>query len=148
MNAARIWILSSRLHRKGLRIPAKALKALAFLLYGAALPPEAKFEHDIRLWHHGLGIVIHPNVEIGKNVSIGHRVTIAGTDSRGPMIIEDDVTIAAHALVIPRRGEPLTLGRGCIIGAGSVVMSSVRAGAVVAGNPARETNSISRHPAP
>lgn len=141
MNASDLWHVSARLHRAGYKLPARLIKTVIFVIFGAVLPPETRFERDIELWHHGLGIVIHPNVVIGRNVQIGHRVTIAGTAERGPMIIEDDVKIAAHAIIIPRRGEPLTLGKGSVVGAGAVVTDSVPAGAVVAGNPARETSS-------
>ncbi|WP_428098153.1 DapH/DapD/GlmU-related protein [Demequina sp.] len=49
-------------------------------------------------------------------------------------MIEDDVSVGANATLI----GPITIGRGAVIGAGSVVTRSVRAGARVAGNPAVE----------
>lgn len=51
-----------------------------------------------------------------------------------PQVIEDDVWIGHHALILPgcRR-----IGRGAIIGAGAVVTRDVPRYAVVAGNPAR-----------
>jgi acetyltransferase-like isoleucine patch superfamily enzyme len=49
-------------------------------------------------------------------------------------VIEDDVWIASNVVV--RQG--LRIGRGAIIGAGSVVLSDVPAYTVVAGVPARE----------
>ena len=51
-----------------------------------------------------------------------------------PQVIEDDVWIGHHAIILPgcRR-----IGRGSIIGAGAVVTRDVPRYAVVAGNPAR-----------
>lgn len=51
-----------------------------------------------------------------------------------PQVIEDDVWIGHHAIILPgcRR-----IGRGSIIGAGAIVTRDVPRYAVVAGNPAR-----------
>jgi carbonic anhydrase/acetyltransferase-like protein (isoleucine patch superfamily) len=50
-----------------------------------------------------------------------------------PVVIEDDVEIGMGAIIL----KGVTIGRGAYIEAGSVVTSSVPAGAEVAGNPAR-----------
>lgn len=50
-----------------------------------------------------------------------------------PVSIEDDALIGCHCVIL--RG--VTIGRGAIIGAGSVVTKSVPAMTVYAGNPAR-----------
>lgn len=137
-----LWWISTRLYQKRWVRSAKLLKTLNFLVFNTVLPVECEISRDIELWHRGLGTVIHPNVRIGSSVKIGHGVTIAGTDA-GPMIIEDGVKITAGAIVLPRSGKPLTIGRNSVIGAGSVVVSDVPAAAVVAGNPATETSSSS-----
>ena len=51
-----------------------------------------------------------------------------------PQVIEDDVWIGHHAIILPgcRR-----IGRGSVIGAGAIVTRDVPRYAVVAGNPAR-----------
>jgi virginiamycin A acetyltransferase len=51
-----------------------------------------------------------------------------------PQVIEDDVWIGHHAIILPgcRR-----IGRGSIVGAGAIVTRDVPRYAVVAGNPAR-----------
>ena len=53
--------------------------------------------------------------------------------SASPVILEDDVLIGANAVVI----EGVHIGKGAVVGAGSIVTQDVPAGAVVVGNPAR-----------
>ncbi|MEG8053803.1 DapH/DapD/GlmU-related protein [Sphingomonas aerolata] len=50
-----------------------------------------------------------------------------------PVIIGRNVWIGGGALILPG----ITVGDNAIVGAGSVVTRDVRAGATVAGNPAR-----------
>ena len=133
----RIWLTSIRLHRSGWRRAARVLKAINAVVYSTALPPEADVADDVVLWHHGLGIVIHPDTTIGRRVVIAHGVTIAAgaphADSGLGVVIEDGVTIGAGACVIPREGYGLTLGRGCVVGANAVVTKDVAADAVAVG---------------
>jgi serine O-acetyltransferase len=136
VNPAKLWKLSSDFHLRGWEIPARVLKVLNYLLFKTVLPYEVQLGTGVKLWHRGLGVVVHPNVRIGDNVQIAHGVTIQGTGN-GTMVIENDVKIGAGALILTRRSQPITLGRGAVIGAGSVVVGDVAEGAVVAGNPAR-----------
>lgn len=53
--------------------------------------------------------------------------------TKGPVVIEDDVWIGADAVIL----SGVTLGKGCIVGAGSVVTKSVQPYSIVGGNPAR-----------
>lgn len=72
---------------------------------------------------------------VGRNVVILQCVTIGkrGDDApRGP-IIGDDVEIGAGATIL----GPITIGQGAKIGANSVVLKDVPAGAIAAGTPAR-----------
>jgi acetyltransferase-like isoleucine patch superfamily enzyme len=50
-----------------------------------------------------------------------------------PIVIQDDVWVGFRAIVL----KGVTLGRGCVVGAGSVVTRDVPAYAIVAGVPAR-----------
>ncbi len=88
-------------------------------------------------------------VEIGDRVTVGANTVIADTDFHPirasdrrvapqvgrvePIRIEDDVFIGMNCLIL----KGVTLGAGCVVGAGSVVTKSVPSGAVVAGNPAQ-----------
>ena len=130
------------MHRRGLRRPAKAVKALNFLLYKCLLPPEPEAEVGVGLYlpHYALAVVVHPNVTIGRRVTIYHHVTIAGETWIGSphrVVIEDDVVIGVGAVILPRVNCGLRIGRGARVGAGAVVTGDVAAGDVVVGVPAR-----------
>ena len=51
----------------------------------------------------------------------------------GRVVIEDFASIGANATVFP----DVKIGKGSIVGAGSVVTKDVKSGEVVVGNPAR-----------
>ncbi|MFZ3231109.1 MAG: CatB-related O-acetyltransferase [Pseudobdellovibrio sp.] len=53
--------------------------------------------------------------------------------SKGPIVIQDDVWIGTDSIIL----SGVTLGKGCIVAAGSIVTKSVPAFAVVGGNPAK-----------
>jgi acetyltransferase-like isoleucine patch superfamily enzyme len=81
-------------------------------------------------------------VEIGAEVLISWDVNILennfhNTADRairtGPVVIGDRVWIGCRAIVV----SGVTIGRGAIVAAGSVVTRDVPAGVLVAGNPAR-----------
>jgi len=78
------------------------------------------------------GTVIHAGMDyptvIGRECVIGHNVYLEGCT------IEDEALVGSMASVLPRS----VLGKGCIIGAGAVVMerTEVPAGALAVGVPA------------
>ncbi|MDE6378964.1 MAG: acyltransferase [Muribaculaceae bacterium] len=91
-------------------------------------------------------IHIGNNVRTGKNVLITDNAHGASDPvildmapnhrplySKGPVIIEDNVWIGAKSSIMPG----VTIGRGAIIGAGSVVTKDIPSYALAAGNPAR-----------
>jgi serine O-acetyltransferase len=94
---------------------------------------------------HGLGMVINKNVRIGSNVTLYHGVTIGqgdridaqGVRSTGYPVIEDEVWIGPHAIVV---GD-ITIGRGSRILGGAFVTKSVPPFSLVLGNPS-ETRRI------
>lgn len=96
--------------------------------------------------NHDSEIRCRERITIGDNVSIAYNVLIQDSDyhtmydEKGnvkpqtlPITIEDDVWIGANAIVL----KGVTLGKGCVVAAGSVVTKSVPAYALVGGNPAR-----------
>ena len=80
-------------------------------------------------------------VTIGNNVFLGPRVTFTN-DKKPPSygkhwartIVEDCVSFGAGAIILPG----VTLGEGCIIGAGAVVTKNVPPGETWIGNPAKQ----------
>jgi acetyltransferase-like isoleucine patch superfamily enzyme len=50
-----------------------------------------------------------------------------------PIVIEDDVWIGTHAVILPG----VRIGRGAVVAAGAIVTRDVPAGVIVAGVPAR-----------
>ena len=97
----------------------------------------------------GGSIIAAEKVIIGDNVSVGANTVIMDTDfhpldadarrldstsaKTAPILIEDDVFIGMNCLIL----KGVTLGKGSVIGAGSVVTKDVPPFAIVAGNPAR-----------
>ncbi|OME03146.1 acetyltransferase [Paenibacillus odorifer] len=53
--------------------------------------------------------------------------------SKGPIIIGDDVWIGSHSVIL----SGVNIGRGAIIGAGSIVTKNIEPYSIVAGNPAQ-----------
>ncbi|MCQ1951085.1 hypothetical protein NNX28_14270 [Arthrobacter sp. zg-Y859] len=129
------WKLSTLCYRRGWVIPAKLLKTFNYFIFRAVLPYEIELGENVSLWHRGLGVVIHPNIAIGDNVSIAHGVTIAGT-VKGMSHIGNNVTIGSGVQIIPRREQPFTVGENAIIGAGSTVIGDVPASSITRGERA------------
>ena len=99
----------------------------------------------------GATIVAAERIEIGDRVFVGSNATIVDTDfhpldpatrqrdvlagEHRPVVLEDEVFVGMNSLIL----KGVRVGRGAVIGAGSVVTQDVPPGAVVAGNPARFT---------
>ena len=82
----------------------------------------------------GEGSMIDMGAVLGGRAEVG--AVLAGViepPSAKPVVLEDDVLIGANAVVV----EGVRIGKGAVVGAGSIVLNDVPAGAVVAGNPAR-----------
>jgi len=59
--------------------------------------------------------------------------------SMAPVVIEDDVWIGVNAMIL----KGVTIGRGAVIGAGSVITKDVPPFAIMAGNPGRQVGTAS-----
>jgi len=102
----------------------------------------------------GCSIVACERITIGNRVLIGAGVLIIDTDahplspqdranglppSTTPIIIEDDVFIGARAIIL----KGVHIGKGAVVGAGSVVVKDVAEMTIVGGNPAKQIGTIS-----
>lgn len=135
-----LWLTSCKLYQAGHPRAARSVKAANFYLHHGLLPVEAVVHESIRLGHHGLGVVIHPNTTIGSGVHIWHSVTIAAETKPGSpwhVHVGDRVTIGAGAIIVARGDRDLVIGADAVIGAGAVVTSDVPPAAVMVGSPAR-----------
>ena len=65
--------------------------------------------------------------------SLSHIQRRTGLESGAPVIIEDDVWVGGGSIICPG----VTIGRRCVIGAGSVVTKDIASGVFAAGNPCR-----------
>lgn len=100
---------------------------------GIELNLKSRIGSGLRLYH-GVGLVIHEAVVMGKNCTLRHGTTLGMRN--GPddcPILGDDVDVGCQSVLMGR----IRVRDGAVIGAGSVVLHDVEAGDVVAGNPAR-----------
>lgn len=97
----------------------------------------------------GINARISGPIDIGNNVMMGPDVIVytqnhkyddidvpmiqQGSTKKEKVVIEDDVWIGARVIIL----KGVHIGRGAVIGAGSIVTKDVLDNEVVAGNPAR-----------
>ena len=115
------------------------LRGLTVVWGGTEIHPSASIGPGLHLVH-SQKVIIGPGVTIGRNARIGQGVTIAGDKGppapgsrQGIPVLGDDVTVALDAAVL----GPVTIGDGATVGAKSLVLHDVPAGAVVRGTPAK-----------
>jgi serine O-acetyltransferase len=100
---------------------------------GISLPLEAQIGPGLRIHHFG-NIFINSNAVIGRNCTLRQGVTIGNRVEDGPSpVVEDDVEFGAYAQVL----GGIRIEKGAKIGAMSVVLCDVPAGATAVGIPAR-----------
>lgn len=89
-------------------------------------------------------VVIEDNVWISENTKVlNHEHQIKGREWKKSkevnitdgLVIEEDAWIGSNVIILPKVTR---IGKGAIIGAGSVVTKNVEDYAIVAGNPARK----------
>ena len=76
---------------------------------------------------------MHPLLPSERNLRRREDGELYDLEYAKPITIEDDCWIAANVVVC----GGVTIGRGCVIGAGSVVTKDIPAGSLTAGNPSR-----------
>lgn len=131
-----IWHrLSHRLWARGWRGTARMMSWMTRFLTNIDIHPGATIGRRLFI-DHGAGVVIGETAEIGDDVTLYHGVTLGGTSrhrgKRHPTL-EDGVLVGAGAKIL----GPVVVGRGARVGANSVVIEAVPAGATVVGIPGR-----------
>lgn len=132
--------VSHRLWNFGWFLPARMLSNIARTLTGVEIHPGATIGRRVVI-DHGMGVVIGETAIVGDDCLIYHGVTLGGktASSReavsGPRHprVGNRVAIGAGAAVL----GPVTIGDDAVIGALSVVLADVPAGALAVGIPAR-----------
>jgi galactoside O-acetyltransferase len=104
------------------------------------------FNHNVMLGAAGGEIIIGNNVLIGPNVVLrasdhvftSTEIPIRSQGHRpGRILIGDDVWLAANVVVTSN----VSIGSGCVVGAGSIVTRDLPPMSVCVGNPARPISS-------
>ncbi len=107
---------------------------------GLDLPWRTQIAPGMRI-DHGWGVVINAAAVLGSNCTLFHGVTLGqrdrvaadGSRSSGTPVIQDEVWIGPHAVIV----GGITIGRGSRIAAGAFVTRDVPPHSLVIGNPAQ-----------
>jgi len=120
--------------RKRLKPAARLLSTASRAVTGIEIHPGAQIGRRFFI-DHGMGVVIGETSEIGDDVMLYHGVTLGGRSlarvKRHPTL-GSGVTVGAGAKIL----GAVQVGDGVQVGANSVVVKDVPAGAVAAGIPA------------
>ena len=96
----------------------------------------------------GLGCTLIGPVKVGNDVRLAQNIVMSGLNhnyeditlpisqqgvTTAPIVIEDESWIGSNSVVLPG----VTIGKHCVVAAGSIVIKDVPPWSVVAGNPAR-----------
>ncbi|MDW2169816.1 hypothetical protein R7Z48_10280 [Vibrio sp. 1567] len=105
--------------------------------HGVFISPRSKFDSSLCL-RHPVGIVIGDGVTIGKNVIIYQNVTLGGArvgdaELNNYPTVGEGTVVFSGAIVIGK----IHIGKNCVIGANSVVLSDIPENCIVAGSPAK-----------
>ncbi len=130
------------LWKRGQKLLALTMQARISTVFAMDLHPAARFGKGI-LIDHGTGVVVGETAVVGDNVSVLQGVTLGGTGKeagdRHPKIGRG-VLIGAHSTILGN----ITIGRGAMIAAGSLVLKPVPARTTVAGAPAKVVGTQTR----
>lgn len=135
LQAVLLHRLARRLLDLGVPLVPSALSALAYVLTGAQIAPEARIGPEFVIYHPS-GVVINRDVEAGARLRLYSGVVLGtrpGGGRVGLPVLGDRVTIGTGAKVL----GGVRIGDSAMIGANSVVIEDVPAGHRAVGVPAR-----------
>lgn len=106
---------------------------LTQIILGIVLPKRVQIGGGLRIYHYS-GIVINPNVKIGRNCSLRQGVTIGNRKTKDDCpIIGDNCDIGAGAKIL----GAIKIGNNVSIGANAVVITNIPDNATAVGIPAK-----------
>jgi serine O-acetyltransferase len=117
----------------GVPVLPRAIAYAARIATGVEIHPAAEIGEEFFI-DHGAGVVIGETARIGTRVTLYQGVTLGGTGfQRGKRhpTLGDNVTVGSGAKLL----GPIAVGDGAKVGANTVVVEDVPAGATVVGNP-------------
>jgi len=121
------------LQEAGVPLAPRAIAYLSRVVTGVEIHPAARIGNSFFI-DHGAGVVIGETATIGDCVTLYQGVTLGGTGfqrgKRHPSV-GDNVTVGSGAKLL----GPIAVGDGAKVGANTVVVEDVPAGATVVGNP-------------
>ena len=136
-------------YKVGMRFPYSKVRVCAMRKLGYKVGESVYFPSDL--------VITQNFVENSASITLGDRVSIAPrvmllalshpnasnirdsiVTSKHTIIIEDDVWIGAGSIIL----SGVTVGKGAVIGAGSVVTKDVEPYTIVVGNPARKIKDV------
>ena len=138
--AIAVYRFGRRTDRRKPRITKKFRERFYWLFYrivetltGISIPKSVEIGPGLKIHHFG-NIFIHKDAKLGANCTLRQGVTIGNRQDDGPVpILEDNVELGAYAQIL----GGVRIGKGAKIGAMSVVLCDVPAGATAIGIPAR-----------
>lgn len=125
---------------RGLMPVAYFLQGRAIRGSGAEISPLADIGPGLAVMH-SVGIVIGPQVRVGRNLQIYQGVTLGDGPRPGQPTIGDDVVIGAGAAIL----GGVSIGDRVVIGANTVVTQDVPDDSVAAGSPVAVRARTARH---
>lgn len=134
-HALQSYRVAHALWNRGQHVLALALQSRISEVLAVDIHPAARIGKGVLL-DHGTGVVIGETAVVGNRVSMLHGVTLGGTGKacgdRHPKV-QEGVLIGASATILGN----ITIGRGAMVAAGSLVLKDVPPHSMVAGAPAK-----------
>ena len=122
---------------RSFKLSARLLSGAVDQVWGIHITPRTELGRRVRIWH--CGCILLDARSIGDDVHIRHATTFGPLRDRQRSqiddlpIIQDGADIGSGVCVL----GGVTVGKGALVGANSVVLKTVPAGATVLGVPAR-----------